>query len=229
MVALSFGAKAQWSFEPSVDLQSRYVWRGQALGGDGPSVQPGATIGWNGLTLGVWGTYNLGMNSYQELDWTLAYSMLDETVTLMVTDYAFPTLASGYRYFDYAGSHVIEAGVVIAIPKTNLSLAAYTNFFGADARTVDDKMVYSTYAELQWTLPWEKQKTEFDMAIGAALNGKAGYSFYGNDGVGVVNIAVGATKELHVSPTLSIPCYGRIVANPVANQMFLLCGTHIDF
>lgn len=227
-LSLTSSLMAQWSFSTSVDLQSRYVWRGQPLGGEGPSVQPGATVSWNGLSLGVWGAYNIGISSYQELDWSLSYSLLDDNLTLLVTDYAFPFLAPTYHYFDYANNHVLEAGVQYTLPNTNLGVSLYANFYGADATTPNGDLVYSSYAELNYTLPWESQGAEFDFALGAALNGNAGYSFYGNDGFGVVNISAGATKTLEVSPSLKLPCYGRVVVNPVANKMFLLCGTQIE-
>lgn len=228
LAGLSFSATAQWDFSTSADFQSRYVWRGQPLGGEGPSVQPGAQLSYGGISLSVWGAYNLAMTQYQELDFTLAYTLFDELLTLQVTDYSFPTLMSGYRYFDYAANHVLEGGLLVKVPHTNLSLALFTNFYGADATDAAGDMVYSTYCEASYTLPWESKHTEFDFAIGAALNGEAGYSFYGNDGFGIVNISVGATKTLEVTPTLKLPVYGRLIANPVADKMFLVCGTTIE-
>lgn len=228
LLSCSFAAKAQWGFSTAVDLQSRYVWRGQPLGMEGPSLQPGATVSYGGLSLDVWGAYNIGIYDYQELDWTLAYTFLDDAVTIMVTDYAFPMLSSAYRYFDYANNHVLEAGIKFSVPNSNFSLGVYSNFYGADARNLDGSMVYSTYAEVGYTLPWESQHTDFDFTVGAALNGKDGYSFYGNDGFDFVNVAVGATKVLEVTPSFKPVCYGRVIANPVANKMFLVCGATIE-
>lgn len=226
--AFSFTANAQWSFETAADIQSRYIWRGQPLGGEGLSLQPGATLSWNGLSLGVWGAYNMSMSQYQELDFCLSYTFLDEMLTLQLTDYSFPVLSSAYHYFDYPNNHVIEAGLLFNIPKTNLSLALFTNIFGADAVNSNGDNVFSTYLEASYKTTWEAQQTDFDFAVGAALNGEAGYSFYGNDGFGIVNISVGATKSLEITPTLKLPVYGRIIANPVANKMFLVCGTTIE-
>lgn len=228
LAAGSLMAQSKWEFNTGADLQSRYVWRGQPLGGEGLSLQPGASVAWNGLQLGVWGAYNIGISEYQELDFTLSYTFLDEMLTLQVTDYSFPVLWGGYRYFDYAANHVMEAGVLFSVPKTNLGIGIYTNFYGADATTMEGDLVYSTYAELTYTQPWEAQHTEFDFAVGAALNGKQGYSFYGNDGFGLVNISIGATRTLEVSPSLKLPVYGRLIANPVADKMFLVCGTRIE-
>lgn len=222
---------AQWSFGTTATLESRYVWRGQALGMNAPCIEPGATVGFKGFALDVWGAFSLNAVEYQELDWTLSWTSKNEMVKVMVTDYAFPTLLGPFRYFDYgqsSTSHVMEAGLAFAIPKTDLSLSLYSNFYGADARDIDGDMVYSTYVGLAYTLAWEKQSTDFDFALGCALNGKSGYSFYGNDGFGVVNIAVGATKNLEISSKLTLPVFGRIIANPVADQMYFVCGTSIE-
>ena len=230
MFSASFlDVQAQWSFSASADLQSRYIWRGQPLGGEGPSLQPGASLSWQGLSLSVWGAYNIGICEYQELDWTLSYSFLDEMFNIQVTDYAFPSLLSNYHYFDYESNHVIEAGISFAVPHTDLALSVYTNVYGADAVKADGSLNYSTYAEASYTLGWESANTDFDFAIGAALNGEDGASFYGNDGFGIVNIACGATKTIGITPSFQLPVYIRAIANPVADKMFLLCGATIQF
>lgn len=230
-LTFTHSAFAQWSFGTSATLESRYVWRGQALGLNSPCIEPGATLGYKGFALDVWGAFSLNAVEYQELDWTLSWTSRDEMIKLMVTDYAFPTFFGTFRYFDFkqnTTSHVMEAGLTFAIPKTDLALSLYSNFYGADARDINGDMVYSTYLELAYNLAWEAKNAEFDFAVGCALNGKSGYSFYGNDGFGVVNIAVGATKNLSISPSLTLPVFGRVIANPVANQMFLVCGTSIE-
>lgn len=232
-VVLMMGGKtmAQVDFGMSADLQSRYVWRGQALGGNAPCLQPAATISWKGLSLDLWGSYSLNSTEYQELDWTLSYTMLDEMIRLQVTDYAFPDLTSFHRYFDYKQNttgHVLEAGLLFNVPKTHLSASIFTNFYGADAHTADGNLVYSTYAELGYEWNCEKIGTDFNFALGCALNGKTGFSFYGNDGFDVVNISVMATRTLNLTPTFSMPVYAQAIANPAANKMFLVCGAHID-
>lgn len=233
-VVLMMGSKvmAQVDFGMSADIQSRYVWRGQAVGGNAPCLQPAATIGWKGLALDLWGSYSLNSTEYQELDWTLSYTMLDDMIRVQVTDYAFPNYTSFHRYFDYKQSttgHLLEAGLLFNLPNTHLSASVFTNFYGADALTMSGKLVYSTYAELGYEWECEKIATDFNFALGCALNGKAGYSFYGNDGFDVVNISVMATRTLNLTPTFSMPVYAQVIANPTDNKMYLVCGAHIDF
>lgn len=225
-------AMAQVEFGMSADFQSRYVWRGQAVGGNAPCLQPAATLSWKGLALDMWSSFSLNSTEYQELDWTLSYTMLDDMIRLQVTDYAFPNYTSFHRYFDYNQSttgHLLEGGLIFNVPQTNLSASVFTNFYGADAMTENGDLVYSTYAELGYEWNCEKIATDFNFALGCALNGKSGYSFYGNDGFDVVNVSVMATRTLNISSTFAMPVYAQVIANPTDNKMYLVCGAHIDF
>jgi len=95
-----------WSVGLSTDLVSKYVWRGMLQNGD-PAVQPSVTLGWKGLSLNVWqswDTTNYGTKHYpgganrqgrvEECDYTLGYSrtVLDGKLTLGggVICYTFP-------------------------------------------------------------------------------------------------------------------------------------------
>lgn len=230
-ISFSYCTFAQLSFSTSANFESRYVWRGQPLGLNTPTIEPGASLGFKGFALDVWGAFSLNSSEYQELDWTLSWTSSNEVVKLMVTDYAFPTLGVLYHYFDYAAAttpHVLEAGVIFNVPKTNLSLSVYSNFYGNNARNDDGTLVYSTYVELGYAYEWMNGGTTFDFGLGCALNGKENHSFYGNDGFGVVNVSVGATKYLEITSSFKVPVFGRLIANPVSNKLFLVCGTTIE-
>lgn len=221
-----------WSLSCSVELQSRYVWRGQALGGNAPALEPVATLAFKGLSLGVWGAYSLGAEAYQELDWTLAYAVVPDLLTVQVTDYANPQLHAGYHYFDYAAPttpHLLEGGLLLSVPKTDLSLGAFVNFFGNDARRQDGTLNYSIYVEMAYALQSQCLQSDFSFAVGAALNGEEGYSFYGNDGFSVVNVSAEARRAFRLSPSLSLPLYLRLVANPCAGKLHCLMGTVVAF
>lgn len=216
----------------SVEWQSRYVWRGLALGGNAPTLEPGAALHYKGLSLNVWGAYSLNDGAYQELDWTLAYTLLDKALTLQVTDYTNPRLDGNYHYFDFAAHttpHVLEAGVLLGIPKTNLKVSAFVNFFGNDARTATGNLCYSSYVELSYATCLKCLKADLSFAAGAALNGKENYSFYGNDGMQVVNVSAEMRRKLQLSSALALPVYLRLVANPCANKLHCLLGTIVEF
>lgn len=220
---------AQVSFSAQADLQSRYVWRGLLAGGNCPSLQPGATLAWKGVALDVWGAYSLTACDHQELDWTLSYTVGDELLRLQLTDYSFPTLGD-YRYFDYRKDftdHVLEVGMVLNIPSTELTLSAFCNIWGNDARNADGSQVFSAYAELGYSHAFEAINTTLDCAAGCALNGGDMGGFYGNDGFALVNLSVGFTYEPGDDAWMRLPVNAHLIANPNANMMWLVCGTTI--
>lgn len=225
-------ATPTWHMDMAMELQSRYVWRGQALGGAAPIIAPAATLTFKGLSLGVWGTYSLGAEVYQELDWTLAYALWPEVLTLQLTDYSTPQMGGEYHYFDYAAHttpHLLEGGLLISVPQTALSVSAFVNFFGADARRADGTLNYSIYVETAYALQSKCVQSQFSFAVGAAVNGEEGHSFYGNDGFSIVNVSVEARRALPLSSTLRLPLYVRLVANPCAGKLHCLAGTLVEF
>lgn len=211
----------------NTDFQSRYVWRGQPLGGTAPAIEPAASVSWKGLSFGVWSAFSLSHDPYQEIDWTLSYAFWKNHITLMVTDYSFPTYQDDFRYFDYRPdytTHVLEGGFQLTVPKTDLALSVYTNFYGNDAKKANGSLVYSTYCEAKYNLTVKKWRTAVDFTCGIALNGKEN-GFYGNDGFGCVNVAVGATKKFIIKSSFVLPVYMRVIANPVADKLYFVAGT----
>jgi hypothetical protein len=60
------------------DVLSKYVWRGQNLG-DGAVFQPGASVGYKGLTGSIWGNLDMtdkndNSGNFTEVDYTIDYS-----------------------------------------------------------------------------------------------------------------------------------------------------------
>ncbi len=98
-------AENELELELTFDYFGKYIWRGQNLSDD-PVFQPGASLGWNGFTLGWWGNINttkindLG-GKFTEHDWSLDYSgdlpfdlpfVEDVGYSVGVINYYFPTL-----------------------------------------------------------------------------------------------------------------------------------------
>jgi len=78
------------------DFFSSYVWRGQLIT-DGWVFQPGVTVGYGGLTAGVWGNLDLTDDNdesgeFIEYDWYLDYSG-------QLTDIVGYSLGAIYYYF----------------------------------------------------------------------------------------------------------------------------------
>jgi hypothetical protein len=219
---------AQSGLTLATDIQSRYVWRGLALGGSSPSVQPSVTYSYKGLNVGAWGSFSLCNPQYQELDLSLSYN-IKNIITFLVTDYDNPRYDKEFHYFNYdkdSTQHVFEGGVILNVPKTDISLGVYTNLYGNDKKKDNGDIVYSTYAEIKYKYEIKKLNTIMDFACGFALNGQD-EGFYNNDGFSCVNLALGFTKQIAISNNLSLPIYTRLIANPNDNKLYLVCGTTI--
>jgi len=225
---MAFSAKAQSSFCLSTDLQSRYVWRGMALGGSAPSIQPGATYSYKGLSVGAWGAFSLCTSAYQELDLSLNYSFCKDMFSVGVIDYAFPLYESNYSYFDYPKNHILEASVAFkGTQRLPLTFALFTNLCGADSKNNDGKRAYSSYAELGYTLTCQKLESTFSFFCGCALNGARVNSFYGNKKFAPVNVGASAKKTLKINESFALPIKATIAVNPNSKKTYFIIGTGI--
>lgn len=100
LVVSMFAAMAQATVDVNATYVSKYIWRGYDLNSAQPAIQPGVSyaFGDSGVSLGLWGSYNVGSTSKQELtelDLTLGYDFSYESVDYSVgyTYYTFPNLS----------------------------------------------------------------------------------------------------------------------------------------
>jgi hypothetical protein len=249
--------ESDFDYGVSMDLTSRYVWRGQALGGVAPNIQPGTYFAWKGLEVGAWGSYSLSQDPYAELDLYLSYTFWKERFTVIFTDYSFPSIESDFNYFDYKNNHVLELGFSYnGEEKVPIQVSFYANLFGADAKKMElvngtqheyqptDKNVYSMYGEIAYNPTWEKLGVDFSVFVGMSLNGTKyedfeladdftpiytwqPAGFYGNKGFGVVNLGFSATKKFEINKKLSIPISTSLIFNPVAKKAYLAASVGI--
>jgi len=213
-------AGAQDTVETTVgtDIVSRYVWRGQDLGG--VSVQPTLGIGFKGLSLSAWGSVGLSDPlDTRELDLTLAYSL--GGFNIGVTDYWFDSgLDPLNRYFAYGPdctNHVFEAN--IGYDFGFASLQCYTNFAGNDSLNESGRLAYSSYLEA--SVPFSIGDVNWTAAAGVV---PFATDFYGTDGFCFVNLSLTAAKDIRVTDTFSIPVFTQVAFNPCSNAAYLVVG-----
>ncbi len=215
--ALPTAMMAQDTVEASVgaDLVSGYIWRGQDLGG--VSLQPGASIAYKGFSLGAWGSVGLESTDTKEFDLTLGYSTGGFSIS--VTDYWFNNGPGYFHYDAHNTAHVFEAQVGYDFGPVAVNW--YTNFAGADGVNADGDRAYSSYINvaapfklggLDWTAevgatPWE---TSF-------YNGGAG-------GFEVCNVTLGASKEIKVTDSFSLPLFCSATWNPATEGAYFVVG-----
>ena len=220
-VVFSQQKKEENPFSISLDLVSRYVWRGADFGAS-PNVQPGIEYNKNGFTAGAWGAYAMSFNGYQESDLYLGYTFND-LVNVSLTDYFFQNGAS--NYFDYnkdTTSHIFEISVTYkGTKKLPLSILLATNVYGADAKKADGKNQYSTYAEVNYDFKY------ISLFAGANLTpvdlDKGETGFYGNY-LGFVNMGIKATKKVKITDNYSLPVNFSIITNPQTEKIFFVAG-----
>lgn len=218
LAALPMHAWAQDKVEVSVgaDLVSNYIWRGQDLGG--VSIQPGATVSYQGFSLGAWGSASFdgdGGNT-KELDLTLAYS--NGGFTIGVTDYWF----GGDDYFHYGAhstTHVFEANVGYDFGVVALNW--YTNFAGNDGINSNGKRAYSSYINAD--VPFKLGDLDWTFSVGAVPFKTSFYNGWTN-GFEVSDLSLGVSKELKISDSISIPVFAKTTWNPATESAYFAFG-----
>jgi len=231
----------------SGDVFSRYVWRGTAFS-RAPSIQPGIEYTLGNLSIGAWGAYSFQGSDGAEADIYLSYSLLDEKISLTLTDYYFPDeenpLNNYFEYNEDKTSHILEASVSWnGTEKLPLSLLFAANFYGADAKKINndpdsqsfneaDGNQYSMYVELAYSFIL-KDNTDLQLFAGFTPNDPAdadpesGYigeiGFYG-DKAGFVNLGLTASKDLKISDSFSLPISSSLIVNPMSENVFLIIG-----
>jgi len=223
-VVLSVGAlapaKAQDKVEASIgaDFVSRYIWRGQDLGG--VSFQPTLGLDWKGLSLSAWGSVGISNPAdTKEFDLTLSYTI--GGFNIGVTDYWFDAgLDPLNRYFMYRSdctNHVFEAN--IGYDFGFAAIQWYTNFAGNDGVNPAGKRAFSSYVEL--SAPFSLAGADWTAAVGAV---PFATDFYGTEKFALVNISVTAAKEITVTDSFSIPVFAQVAANPYTREAFFVIG-----
>ncbi len=120
--------------EISVDIVSRYVWRGQDYG-NAAAVQPNVQKNIGSFSLGAWGSWSVSPGpvdvSGNECD--LYISTKIGPASLVLTDYFFPSYNGSDSLFNF-DKHTIEVSTAFNIKKASLLFAS--NIFGDDLKSI---------------------------------------------------------------------------------------------
>lgn len=193
----------KWS--ATLDVLSRYIWRGQAYGGAFPTIQPAVNYAVSErLSLGLWASTNfqdeyyyadgISTKGYQEIDFGVSYAVTD-FLTVELWDYYWPTFERfeevDQSYFNYGPNSVktLDLSVVFDFSEFRYPFNAAISTFVAgndykyDENGENPKQNYTTYVELGYTFGnvfgGVSKKTFRDISIsplaGAVLNNRAEY------------------------------------------------------
>lgn len=221
------------------DIVTHYIWRGQDKGG--LSIQPTATISWQGLYLSANGSAGIQKDDEQEINLSLGYKL--GGFNLGVTDYWETGIDTENRYFYYdekKGAHSLEGNLGFSCKY--FSLQGYCTFWGNDFKIDSDKHAYSTYielgipfklAELDWQITagmtpmessgWWTTRT-VDTLLGTTDIKVKEYSYA--DGVACVCASLRATKDIDLGD-VRMPVFAEINTNPYLKKATLLFGLSI--
>lgn len=224
-------AKEGVNVSASVDVISRYMWRGLMIN-DAPNVQPAITVQAGMLEMGLWGSSTLSKTNQAEDNYAFSHELdfwmgLSHTfgsglgISALLTDFYFPNAGIGVSEFnnyddeDGPGGHTIEAGVSLSGPDAlPLSLSAYINIFN-DAGN-------NTYVELDYST--SLSAADFDCFLGVTGGSKKNQAYYGSEDFAVINLGFTVSRELAVSESFSLPIFVTYILNPNADNNYLLVG-----
>lgn len=221
-----FGAKLRESnFHLGVELQSKYLWRGQEYG-TSPAVFPTVHYDYKGLSIGAIGAYAWD-GSHQECDLYASYST--SGLTIAVTDYYYPTAVGAKDQFfeldNKKAGHMFEATLAYEHKKVPVSILLSTFFAGAD-KNLEGNQAWSSYLELGTHYDF-LENNSVSLAVGSALN----KSFYNNfeTGFSVVNIALKYTYNVQFKNNWNLPLSASYVINPQKEKSFINFSASFGF
>lgn len=204
-------------FSASVELTSKYLWRGQEYG-EAPTIFPTLSYSTGGLCVYATGAYTFD-NSWREADLGVSYTYKD--FTFGVVDYYYPT-PTGERdkLFEFdkdKTGHLFEGCLTFAPANIPVIAMVSTFFYGADKNT-EGNQAWSTYAELGYHYDFSESNI-FSVALGASLN----KSLYNNfeTGFSIVNIAFKYQTAIPTGKNLSIPVSAQYVINPQKEKSYI--------
>jgi hypothetical protein len=193
------------------DLVSGYIWRGIDCGD--VSFQPSLSVGVGGFSLTAWGSVGFGMDYTEEYDFTLGYSTGGLSVAM--TDYWFNIEPGYFDYKAHTTAHMFEA--TLGYDFGPLALSWNTYFAGADYNKADGKRAYSTYVEAG--VPFKLGGLDMSAELGFTP-----WEGLYSDKFNVVNMAVGASKEIKITDSFSLPAFTKVIVNPYSERTYFVFG-----
>lgn len=166
--------KVYKELKTSINVMNRYIWRGQAWGGNFIVAQPEVEYTHGNWTFGIWGTTNFRKdyfysdgitpnNGYHELDLSLTYTFW-EVFSVSLTDYYWPSLTkvegSDTSYSNYGSDGVKTVDMIFELDYTEKENYPYpfkmmvsTFIAGNDFRydtNGNSKRNFTTYGEVSY-------------------------------------------------------------------------------
>lgn len=220
--AQSPGALRLSNFSASLELTTKYMWRGIEYG-TSPVVFPMLSYDYKGLNAYVMGGYAVN-GSHQEVDFGVNYTI--DWFSVGINDYYYPsTVGEKDRYFEFEKGktgHSVETVVTLSPTQIPLYLLASTYVYGNDKKP-DDKQAYSSYIELGYSHAF-KEDNQITLLAGATLN-KSFYTSY-ESGFSVCNVAVRYATHIPLG-NYKLPVSASYVLNPYMEKSYFTLSLYL--
>lgn len=194
------------------DFVTNYIWRGQKLGGI--SLQPAIGLTYGGFSASAWSSVGLDWSDPKEIDLAVAYQIAG--LSIGVTDY-YSTGEEAYLHYKARHTaHIFEGNIDYDFGFMILSWN--TVFAGSDYYSGEEtKRSYSSY--MQVGVPFEIAGLEWSVEVGATpYRGAYAPAF------AVVNVSLEGTKNICITNQLTVPVFGKLIANPTDKSFYFVAG-----
>ena len=208
IATVSMYAQDSVQVNSSVDVVSRFIFRGANVGGESSHIQPVIYADYKGFEVSAWGSYGIS-NNYTEVDLSVKYTY--KSLSVQFTNYNIPTgpnFTTNTLFNPNLSFNFGEIGLYYNSDLVPINAYVATNVYGDN--------LYSTYVELSTVIP-----------IGDnSLNVLAGItpytSIYGNPGL--VNIGAVYSRNVIITDSFSVPTKLSCYWNPQTDSKFLVVG-----
>ncbi len=221
-------------WDVSLEIFSRYIWRGQSWGGDYVVFQPAFNYTVSDTwSFGVWATTNLKKDyfytdgvtpnkGYHEIDFGVTYQ-INDFMNIQIWDYYWPTLdkmeGTDRRFFNYGpdGVKTVDATLYFDFSEgynypfnATISTMIAGNDYRYDSNDENPTQNFTTYVGIGYA--FENVFGNFlknvviEPEVGAVLNNQAEYYTYADyDKISLVNLSLKASREFDLGNGLLIP------------------------
>lgn len=207
------------SVDYSVDIVSRYIWRGLLYSAN-PNIQPTISLTAGNFSIGSWASYGMSQE-YSEVDLFATYSIGNFSFTVYDYYNEFESKLDSADYFHWdrkTTGHALEGTLAWSGTESfPLSITGAVFFYGNDRDSTTLDQNYSTYLELGY--PVTLGDYNIDLFIGGTFN----EGLY-NDEANIVNVGFKTTKEIEITDKFKLPVSATFALNPAKEDIFFVVG-----
>ncbi|MFW5708531.1 MAG: hypothetical protein ACOCX0_01760 [Bacteroidota bacterium] len=215
-VVLVGSARAQGTFNVSLDAKNMHYWRGLRVS-DGFVTAPMVGYYSESLSIFAWGGLSLD-GQYREVSKIISYSTGNFSVTLLDI-FNFTGLADA-DYFNFKAdetNHITDLSLGYNFgQEIPLNLMWATIIYGNDRDSNGDNR-YSTYLEASYSVLADNYVVQPYVAAGFALAGADDNSLYGAKAFDLVNLGLRVSRSV-ILGNHTIPVTGTMGYNPSLKQ-----------